>query len=124
MAKVTGPLFSLSASGSVGKTITFGIWKGIAWVRKHFIPENPQTAEQVNMRTALGLMVAYWQGTVTQAQKDDYELGAAGTGQSGYNLYMSRGLKAYIAQLTVAVLPVSVTVAGNYPSDVFTWSAV
>ena len=29
MAKVTGPLFSVSASGTVGKAFTFGIWKGI-----------------------------------------------------------------------------------------------
>ncbi len=124
MARVSGPLFSMDASGSIGKAITYGKWKGIAWCRVWFSPENPQTAKQVNMRTALNLAVVFFQVTLTQAQKDAYEVGAAGQGMSGYNLYMKRGLDQYIIQITVDVLPTAITsVTGNYPDDVWVWSS-
>lgn len=46
MAKPTGPLLSLGASGQIGKTLVFGKWRGRPYVRQHVIPGNPQTAEQ------------------------------------------------------------------------------
>lgn len=54
MAKTTGPLFSLTASGSVAKTITYSAWKGISYVRQLVIPANPQTADQAAVRSTLG----------------------------------------------------------------------
>jgi hypothetical protein len=42
MAKTTGPLFSLTASGTVGNTITYSNWKGRPYVRRRVIPMNPQ----------------------------------------------------------------------------------
>lgn len=53
-AKVTGPLFSLSASGSVGKTLVFSKWIGRDYVRQLVIPANPQSDNQALARTALG----------------------------------------------------------------------
>lgn len=50
MAKVTGPLMSLSASGTVGDTITFD---KRGHVRQRVIPANPQTATQGNTRQIL-----------------------------------------------------------------------
>lgn len=123
MAKVNGPLMSLSASGTVGKAFTFGIWKGIAYVRKWFKPENPQTAEQVNLQTALTLMVELWQ-TKSEEAKQAWEDALSGQQYSGYNLFMSRGLKAYIAQLGVATTPVSVSYVTDPPDEVWTWSDV
>lgn len=54
MAKVTGPLMSLDASGSVAETITFSKWKGRNYVRQRIIPSNPQTAGQLAGRSILG----------------------------------------------------------------------
>lgn len=54
MAKVTGPLMSMSASGTVGKVATFSIWKGIAYVRQRVIPKNPKSVAQKAARSALG----------------------------------------------------------------------
>jgi len=54
MAKVTSPLFSLAASGSIGKAMTFFGWKGTNVVRKWLKPANPQSANQGNQRTFLG----------------------------------------------------------------------
>ena len=53
MAKTTGPLFSLTASGTVGKTITYSNWKGRPYVRRRVIPLNPMTDGQMDVRNAL-----------------------------------------------------------------------
>jgi hypothetical protein len=50
MAKVTGPLMSMSASGTIGGTITFD---KRGFVRERVIPANPQTAPQGNVRQML-----------------------------------------------------------------------
>jgi len=53
MAKTTGPLFSLTASGTVGKTITYSNWKGRPYVRRRVIPLNPMSADQQAVRNAM-----------------------------------------------------------------------
>lgn len=116
MALVIGPLHSFEARGKVGSMV-FGLWRGLQWVRMHFIPANPKTQLQINIRTALTLMVASWQGEA-QANKDEWDLAAKGKPLSGYNMYMSAGLDEYIIQLTIAVTPTSVVFTPPYPG---TW---
>jgi hypothetical protein len=50
MAKVTGPLMSMTASGTVGGTITFD---KRGFVRQRVIPANPQTETQGTVRQVL-----------------------------------------------------------------------
>lgn len=54
MAKVTGPLQSFSASGQIAKSIVFGAWKGVNYVRKYVIPANPQSSAQGDTRIMVG----------------------------------------------------------------------
>ena len=54
MAKVTGPLQSFSASGKLANSIVFAAWKGIAYVRRHFIPANPESSDQGDRRIIMG----------------------------------------------------------------------
>lgn len=54
MAKVTGPLFSMSASGKIGDAMVFFGWKGINVVRGFVIPANPQSAAQGDQRIMVG----------------------------------------------------------------------
>lgn len=122
-ARVSGPLFSLSASGTVGKAFTFGTWKGIPYVREWFKPQNPNDPKQINVRTAMRIAVVQWQNLNAPA-KAAYEAGAAGKGYSGFNLAIKRMMNAYVLQLTTDVLPVSVGIVGDYPLDVITWSAI
>lgn len=123
MARVKGPLFSLEASGSVAKTVVYSKWKGRQYTRRHTIPYNPQTTKQVNLRKAFTLLVALWQ------EKDDavkalYEAEGKKIQISGFNYFMRKGQKAYIVQLTVDVEPLSVTVSGNPPTEVWVWTPV
>lgn len=50
MAKVTGPLMSMDATGSYGGSLVFGKWKGRNTVRQLVKPANPQTAGQTTAR--------------------------------------------------------------------------
>lgn len=50
MAKVLGPLLSLSARQTFGKTLTFSVWKGVNTVRLKSNPSNPKTASQMEGR--------------------------------------------------------------------------
>ena len=52
MARVTGPLMSMEASGTIGKTLTFANWVGRQYVRRWTRPSNPQTADQMDQRNA------------------------------------------------------------------------
>jgi len=122
MARVYMPLGSFDAKGAIAKGVIFSKWRGINYAKRYFIPANPQSADQTSLRLAFELLVAYYKGTLTQAQKDAYDVGAKGEGYSGFNLYMSRGMNEYISQIGIGTDPVSVSVAGNYPSDVYTWT--
>lgn len=53
MSKVLGPLLSLSASKTFGKTLTFANWKGINTVRLKSNPSNPKTEGQQTNRAYL-----------------------------------------------------------------------
>lgn len=68
MAKVTGPLMSMDASGSVGGTLTFSKWVGRSYVRHLVIPSNPQTADQMTVRNAFSVMgkATAWAGKTSE----------------------------------------------------------
>lgn len=121
MARVTGPLFSMSASGSIGKALTYATWKGKEYVREWFTPSNPQSTNQTNVRTALTLLIAYWHATAV-GDKAIWDAAAEGMGMSGFNLYVKRGMDEYVSQLGVSVTPTSVSYTGSYPSEVWTWA--
>ena len=54
MAKVTGPLFSLSASGKIGDAMVHFGWKGLNVVRGWVKPVNKHSADQGDARLMLG----------------------------------------------------------------------
>jgi len=54
MAKVTGPLYSMSASGKLADAMVYFGWKGINVVRGWVKPANPQSDNQGDRRIVLG----------------------------------------------------------------------
>ncbi len=54
MAKVTGPLFSMGASGKLGDAIVYFAWKGINVVREYIIPVNKESSGQGDRRIMFG----------------------------------------------------------------------
>jgi len=53
MARVSAPLFSLDASGTVANAIVFSKWRGRQYVRRHARPKNPRSAGQIGIRAAM-----------------------------------------------------------------------
>jgi hypothetical protein len=54
MAKVTGPLMSISATGKLADSIVFFGWKGINVVRQWLKPANPMSWRQGDQRLFMG----------------------------------------------------------------------
>lgn len=53
MAKVSGPLMSMDASGAFAGALVFGKWKGRPTVRQLVVPANPQSANQTVARNRM-----------------------------------------------------------------------
>lgn len=68
MAVLTGPLMSLSASGTIAKTIVYANWKGIQYARTRVIPANPQSTQQTNTRTVFAFLQDYYKFSPTIAR--------------------------------------------------------
>jgi hypothetical protein len=60
MGKVQGPLFSLQATGTIGKTLTFQKRAGTTAVFTPVSPYDPKSISQLKIRSYLTLGVSYW----------------------------------------------------------------
>jgi hypothetical protein len=98
MARVVGPLMSISASGTYAKTLVFSIWKGRPYVRERVIPDNPRTAKQLGVRAMMSFLSQIWT-TLIAGEKDDYEEGAAGKSISPFNEFLSQNLSRWQSSL-------------------------
>lgn len=88
MVKVYGPLFSISATGTLAKAVTFSSWKGRAYVRQRVIPANPQSGPQTGMRAMLKFLSQQWTN-LSDAEKADWTTRAAATVISPFNAYVA-----------------------------------
>lgn len=117
MAKVTGPLLSLDASGSVAGAMTFSRWKGINYVRQRVIPTYSNTTDQANVRAIVHDASIAWKAGSTiggialnSAYKLAYNEKASGMAMSGFNLFIKEcvqknGGKTYDGSLAVPTQP-------------------
>lgn len=102
MAKVTGPLMSMSASGKVADSIVFSTWKGVAYVRQWLKPANPQSAGQGDTR----IMVGGLGRSVGKIQVDSTidtklkNLGVIPSGQSKQSYLVKYIMDHYLTSLT------------------------
>ncbi len=87
MAKTTGPLMSLDASGTVAKTLVFSKWKGRNYVRQWVIPSNPQSLGQTIVRANFAGLVALYQANVALIQTN-FGVRAAQLNISAFNAFM------------------------------------
>lgn len=90
MARLTGPLLSLDARGSIFGTIVYSAWKGLNYARLSVTPYNPKSAYQTGIRDTLTWGVLYFTkgGYVADAQKTWWNTYAEGTNMSGINRFM------------------------------------
>lgn len=60
MSKLTGPLFSLTARGTIASTLTYSAWRGVPYVRSRVIPANPQSTTQTEVRNIFAFLSETW----------------------------------------------------------------
>lgn len=77
MPRLTGPFMSLSASGTLGKTLTASIWKGQPYMRLRVIPINRNSVGQQTVRSVLGTLAKACRAVLTAS--NDVEVPAVGS---------------------------------------------
>lgn len=87
-AIVTGPLFSLTASGQIGKALVYSTWKGRAYVREYVIGANPNTLEQRVRRAMMSFLSKWWAG-LDSTEKSSWDSGASAKSISPFNEMVS-----------------------------------
>lgn len=87
MVKLYGPMFSLDASGTVGKAITFSKWKGRNYVRERVVPANPKSVKQISVRAMFKFLSQEWTNN-NAAKKATWNDLAAAAVVSSFNSYM------------------------------------
>lgn len=86
MARTTGPLMSLDASGTVAGTIVFSKWKGRNYVRQRVIPSNPRSPAQVGVRAMMKFLSQIWAGLSTM-EKATWQTQADAITASPFNAF-------------------------------------
>jgi len=92
MARVTGPLMSIDASGSIASTIVYSKWRGRNYVRRHAIPANPRSGPQLAARAVIAFLGRAWE-TVTVPNRATWEDVADAAKISPFNAFVARGAK-------------------------------
>lgn len=82
MAKVTGPLFSLTASGKLADVMVHFPWKGRQVVRQWLKPSNPRTAKQGQARLYVGGLGRACSKVISADAYAGYARAVADTGQT------------------------------------------
>lgn len=94
MVKVNGPMMSMSASGTLNKTVTFSIWKGRPYARTHVIPSNPKSDAQTGRRAMMRFLSQNW-AALTTAEKATWETLADQLVALPFNAYVSFNMKLW-----------------------------
>lgn len=93
MAKVTGPLLSINAKGTIASTQTYASWRGINYVRQRVIPANPRTIKQQSIRSIFANMGMLWM-YAPQLLKDPWEAYAIGKPLTGRNRFVGTNVNS------------------------------
>lgn len=94
MARVTGPLMSMDASGTVAGAIVFSRWKGLPYVRRHAIPQNPRSPKQVSVRAMMTFVSRTW-GVLMSSHWADWEAAAETQHMSGFNYFVGKSMSRW-----------------------------
>ena len=116
MAKITGPLLSLGASGQIGKTLVFAKWRGVGYVRQYVVPANPQTVAQQLTRNTFATIRSMFKiaSTIARAPFDAF---ATGRPLLGVNQYLKSNILAMLGDVNMDNFVSSPGARGGLPPD-------
>lgn len=91
MARVTNPLHSFTATGSIGKMLNFEHTKNGAIVRKHLKKSPNASALSLARREIYKTAVEQW-NLLTAPAKKEYNAEAVPVRITGYNLFLKKNI--------------------------------
>jgi hypothetical protein len=91
MARTTGPLLSLDASGTIAGTLVFSKWKGRNYVRQLVQPDNPKSAKQTGVRAMMKYLAQLWT-SISAPNKATWTDLALARQISPFNAYLAHNL--------------------------------
>jgi len=114
MARLTGALFSLAASGTIADTLTFAKWNGIQYVRTRVIPANPKSAAQQEVRGVFSTLTEMWKRMPSGA-RTPFIYAVRGLPMTARNKHIQVNVKALIDETTLDELVMSVSTGSAIP---------
>ena len=99
------PNIFLSASGSIGHTITALSWKGCTYWRPYSYPAKGKTVAQAKVRTLFKMGADAWRSTFNSPQlREDWNrlAGYANVPMTGYNIFVASAYHARVKLPDVA----------------------
>ncbi|MBA7615764.1 hypothetical protein ES703_23050 [subsurface metagenome] len=107
MARLTAPLLSLGASGSIAKALVYASWKGIPYARVHVVPTNPKSVAQQEVRGIFSTLNAMWT-RMPQLARDPWQNDVKGLPLTARNRHIQANVKILIDETTLDLLVMSV----------------
>lgn len=114
MAKVGGPLMSLSASGTIAQTLTYGNWKGISYVRTRVIPANPRSSSQTQTREVFSYLQSLYKYFPSIA-REPWIAATVGIPMTPENMLLSKNVSLIRTQTDLDLLVLSPGARGGSP---------
>lgn len=91
MVKLTKPLASHAADGTLARTLVFGSAGGVHQARKHVTPKNPKSSKQTGVRAMMAFLSGSW-SNLTQDQQASWQDLAASHGHTAFNSFVAHNL--------------------------------
>ena len=96
MSRVTAPLLSFDARGKIADTMVYSNWRGVPYVRRHVIPANPKSTEQMKTRNTFSGLELRWKqgGSIMREPWNRFAVGQKFVGRNAYlgkNIAVIRG---------------------------------
>lgn len=105
---------SLSASGTIAKTLTYGDWKGIQYARTRVIPANPQSTEQTKTRSVFSYLQDLYKFMPSIA-REPWIAATTGIPMTPQNLLLSRNVGTLRDELDLILAVLSPGARGGIP---------
>jgi len=103
MARVTGPLMSVDASGTLAGALTYAKWRGRNYVRRHAVPSNPRTQAQVAARAIVAFLGPQWK-SLSPGDQVSWLLPADAKKISKFNEYVAVNARKWRDQLVPSMM--------------------
>lgn len=114
MARLTGPLMSLGASGTIAQTLTYADWKGIPYARTRVIPSNPRSTSQTQTRESFAYLQDLYKFFPSIA-REPWIAAVRGIPMTAQNMLLSKNVSALRLDTDLNALVLSPGAAGGIP---------